>query len=260
MRRDPAASERPLRFEDSEDRTPSLRRVNPRVLAVTACLALAPLLASRDYPSFAQSSPARSAPGWSDSFVSRVEALALMQSLSAEVLASTSATTTLEKWCGEHRLAENPQIVARRINAVERPPTPEQRQRLQVTHGERVRHRRVELACGNHVLSIADNWYVPGRLTPAMNRELDTTDTPFGKVVRPLAPFRRTFAAKILWQPLPEGWELVPRPAGSAATGRLEMPDALFEHRAVLYTSRNRPFAEVDEIYQRGILAIPQPR
>jgi chorismate-pyruvate lyase len=230
------------------------------VLTVPASLALALFLASTGHPSFAQSSPAVSTSGWSDSYLSRVEALALMQSLSADILASTSSTITLEKWCRDHHLAEDPRIVVRKATGVEQPPTPEQRERLQVTPGERVRHRRVELVCGNHVLSVADNWYVPGRLTPAMNRELDTTDTPFGRVVRPLAPFRRTFAARMLWKPLPDGWELGPRAADAAPTDTLEMPDALFEHRAVLYTSRDRPFAEVDELYQRGILAFPPPR
>jgi hypothetical protein len=181
-----------------------------------------------------------------------------MQSLNADILASTSSTTTLEKWCGDHRLADNPRIVARKVAGVEKPPSPEQRERLQVSHRERVKHRRVQLACGEHILSIADNWYVPGRLTPAMNRELETTDAPFGRVVRPLGPFRRTFAATILWRPLPEGWEIGSRPDAAARDDRL--PDALFEHRALLYTSRNRPFAEVDELYQRGILAFPPPR
>jgi chorismate-pyruvate lyase len=208
----------------------------------------------------AQGLPTRPAPAWSDSFLSRVEALALMQSLNAEILASTSSTTTLEKWCRDHRLADDPRIVARRMTGVEQPPTVEQRQRLEVTPGERVKHRRVQLVCGSRVLSVADNWYVPGRLTSEMNQELDTTDAPFGKVVRPLEPYRRTFAARVLWRPLPEGWELGGRALEGTASGRLDIPDALFEHQAVLYTSKQRPFAEVNEVYQRGILAFPQPR
>jgi hypothetical protein len=35
----------------------------------------------------------------------------------------------------------------------------------------------------------------------------------------------------------------------------LAIPDALFEHRAVLYTRDHKPFAEVREVYQRQILA-----
>jgi hypothetical protein len=33
------------------------------------------------------------------------------------------------------------------------------------------------------------------------------------------------------------------------------MPEELFEHRAVLYTSEHRPFAEVRETYRRELLA-----
>jgi chorismate-pyruvate lyase len=235
--------------------------VNRSVLVVLAWLSVAVFPQSGGRSAVGQGPASRSAPAWSDSFVSRLEALALMQSLSAEILVSTSATTTLEKWCRDHRLAEDPRIVARRVSGVEQQPTREQRERLQVTHGERVRYRRVELVCGNQVLSVAENWYVPDRLTAAMNRELDTTDAPFGRVVRPLGPFRRTFAARMLWRPLREGWELgLPSRTSAPPAEKLDIPEALFEHQAVLYTSRNRPFAEVHEQYQRGILAFPQPR
>ena len=111
------------------------------------------------------------------------------------------------------------------------------------------------LSCGMHVLSEADNWYVPARLTPEMNRLLDRTDTPFGTVVRPMEPYRRTFAVKLLWAPLPDGWEHEPAKAVGDSGRTLVIPDALFEHRAVLYDRGGRPFSEVSEIYQRDILA-----
>jgi len=44
-----------------------------------------------------------------------------------------------------------------------------------------VKYRRVQPSCGDHILSEADNWYVPRRLTPEMNRLLETTDVPFGR-------------------------------------------------------------------------------
>jgi hypothetical protein len=104
------------------------------------------------------------------------------------------------------------------------------------------------------VLSAAENWYVPDRLTAEMNRLLETTTTPFGRAVEPLQPYRRTFAVTLLWTPLPDGWERAPSlPAPTG--GALAIPDALFEHRAVLYTGDHKPFAEVREIYQRAILA-----
>jgi hypothetical protein len=108
------------------------------------------------------------------------------------------------------------------------------------------------------VLSEADNWYVPARLTADMNRTLETTDAPFGRVVSPLQPYRRTFSMTLLWSPLPPGWERG-GVAADAAGRPLEVPAALFEHRAVLYTRENRPFSEVREVYQRDVLAFPLP-
>ena len=203
---------------------------------------------------------AQASPAWEDTFVSRLEALALMQSLNAEILASPSATLTLEKWCRDHKLAEDPTIVARLMRGVDKSATAEQRRRLRVTDREPVKHRRVQLRCGEQVLSEADNWYVPGRLTAEMNRRLETTDAPFGKVVQPLEPSRQTFAVRILWSPLPDGWErgAPGRPPALPST-HLVFPDALFEHRAILYTRDHQPFSEVDEVYQRQILAFPQP-
>jgi hypothetical protein len=96
---------------------------------------------------------------------------------------------------------------------------------------------------------------VPGRLAPEMNRLLETTDTPFGKAVAALRPYRQTFAVETLWSPLPEGWEL--RPAPAPTQGALDVPDRLFEHHAVLYTEDHLPFAEVDEVYRGELLAFP---
>jgi hypothetical protein len=77
----------------------------------------------------------------------------------------------------------------------------------------------VRLTCGDRVLSEADNWYVPARLTPEMNRVLDTTDTAFGRAVQPLNFRRRTLSAKLLWSLLPPGWEMgAPLPELKGAT------------------------------------------
>jgi hypothetical protein len=199
---------------------------------------------------------------WPDTPVARLEALALMQSLNAEILASRSATFTLEKWCGDHRLsgAAEPKIVARLIREVDKPATTEQRERLEAAPGEEIKFRHVELLCGELVFSEADNWYVPARLTAEMNKLLETTTTPFGKAVLDLQPYRRTFAATVLWHPMPEGWEIRPLAAvPQDATKTLAIPDALFEHRAVLYTKDGKPFSEVDEVYRRALLDFPPP-
>jgi hypothetical protein len=216
-------------------------------MAAGAAIAAAPVQAQR-------------APVWPDALLTRTQALALVQGLNAEILASRSATATLEKWCGDHALAREPRIVAEVLAGEPRAPTAEQRQRLQADSGEVVRYRRVRLRCGGHVLSEAENWYLPGRLTPDMNRALETSDTPFGRVVAPLGPYRRTFAARLLWSALPEGWERdrrSVRPCLSA--GPLRIPGALFEHRALLLGHDNRPIAEVHEVYQNGLLAFSPP-
>ncbi|HXP97248.1 MAG TPA: hypothetical protein VN809_11080 [Telmatospirillum sp.] len=206
-------------------------------------------------------SPARAAddPVWPDNFLTRVETLALLQSLNAELLGSRSATLTIEKWCRDHHLAEPAKVIAILKREGEKPPSAEQRQRLQAEQGETVKFRRVQLFCGERLLSEADNWYVPSRLTPEMNRLLETTDTPFGKAVLALEPTRQTFAVTLLWSPLPSGWELAASPSPAPQTGFLAIPDTLFEHRAVLYTRDKVPFSEVDEVYQRQILAFPPP-
>lgn len=203
-------------------------------------------------------SGARSETIWGKDFTSRVEILALIQTLNASLLASRSATATLEKWCADHRMAADPKIIAQRAVGAEKEPDEETRQRLGVTPGEMVKYRRVALSCGGHILSEADNWYVPGRLTAEMNRTLETTDTPFGKAVAPLQPFRRTIAMTLRWSPLPEGWELSP-PAQQAG-GALALPHEIFEHKAVLYTADHEPFSEVHEHYRRDILDFPLPQ
>jgi len=192
--------------------------------------------------------PAQAETHWTNNPLNRWQATALLQTLNAEILASPSATTSLEHWCGEHHLAAAAKLVAEPVkDAAPKPITPEQRQRLGIGPDEPVAYRHVRLRCGDHVLSEADNWYVPSRLTPEMNSLLATSDEPFGRVVRPLQPYRRTFAAKLLWSPLDV-------PPGAA---RLDPPAAVFEHRAVLYTDANLPFSEVDEVYQRDVLDFP---
>jgi chorismate-pyruvate lyase len=223
-------------------------------LRLTRLLALATTIAAC-IPAYAQDSPA-----WPDTYVARLQALALLQTLNVQVLAGRSATLTLEGWCRDHRLADDPTIVAELVKGVAKVATVEQRQRLQVTPQDEVKYRSVRLRCGNRVLSEADNWYVPSRLTAEMNRLLETTDMPFGKVVQPLEPYRRTSVVRLLWAPLPDGWERSSIKAPPGTTGALKIPDALFEHRAVLYTREHKPFSEVDEIYQRQLLAFPPPR
>jgi hypothetical protein len=200
-------------------------------------------------------------PPWPDTPVARLEALAVLQSFNADLLGHASATLTLERWCGAHRLAQDGTIVAELDRTAARPATAEQRARLHVGADERVAYRRVRLSCGGLVLSEADNWYVPGRLTPEMNRLLEETTTPFGRAVLDLGFRRELLGAELLWHPLPDGWDMQPSlPVAGGAV--LAMPDRVLEHRAVLLTRENVPFSEVRETYTAGVLGFspPQPK
>jgi hypothetical protein len=108
------------------------------------------------------------------------------------------------------------------------------------------------------VLSEADNWYVPSRLSPEMNRTLETTNISFGRVVLPLHFRRRTLSAELLWKPLPDGWETGASPPHDQG-GTLQIPDQLLQHRAVLTLPDGTPFSEVVETYTREVLAFPPP-
>jgi chorismate-pyruvate lyase len=199
-----------------------------------------------------------SAPSWPDTFVGRLEALAILETLNADLLSHDSATLTLDRWCEDHRLAASAHIVAELIHGADKVASAEDRERLGVTPSEPVRYRKVRLSCGGHVLSEADNWYVPGRLTPEMNKVLDTTDTAFGRAVQALKFRRRTLSAKLLWSPLPAHWDMG-APIPQQQKEALAVPHAVLEHRAVLTLPDGTPFSQVVETYTSEVLAFPPP-
>jgi len=193
---------------------------------------------------------------WPDTPLARAEALALIETLNADLLSHDSATLTLERWCGAHDLAAQPKIVAQRVRGQDKPLSPGLRTQMGIDAQEPVKYRRVQLMCGAHVLSEADNWYVPARLTTAMNQQLDNTDTPFGKVVQPLHFRRQTLDTKLLWYPLADGWEMhgvAPMPPGTL----LHVPAQILQHQAVLYNGSGQPFSLVVETYTDQVLAFP---
>jgi len=186
---------------------------------------------------------------WPDDFVGRLKVLAIIEELDVALLSSRSATAALETWCAEHHIADPPRMSAIRLpNARERTGL-DIRASLEVKSDERIKYRRVSLACGSHVLSQAENWYVPSRLPRQINALLDRTDTPFGRAVQPLHVMRQTLSAEQLWSPLPRDWERRSPSASPISRGRpmLAMPHALIRLRAVLYDANRRPVAEVVE-------------
>lgn len=150
--------------------------------------------------------------------------------LSRELLASPTATAVLERRCGGPIRAE----VDR---AAHKDATPEQRTRLGVGPHERVAYRSVVLSCAGVAYSVAENWYVPSRLTPEMNAALEQGDTPFGAVIRPLHPHRKPLEQVL---------------AGVAPY--------VLRHRALVLDSEGRVLAEVVENYTAALLQAPGTR
>jgi chorismate-pyruvate lyase len=190
-----------------------------------------------------------------DGYLRRLEAALLLQTLNADLLSHDSATVTLERWCDIHHLASPARITAERVRTAEQAPTETQRQQLRVTPADQVHYRRVRLRCGTTVLSEADNWYVPARLTPEMNQLLESTDTPFGAVVKSLHFQRHTISSEVLWQFLPAGWEMEP-PSVTAGASELCFPAQVLQHRALLTLPDGTPISEVVETYTSNVLAI----
>ena len=194
---------------------------------------------------------------WPDDAVSRLEALALIETLNADLLGHDSATLTLDRWCEAHAMAMPARVTATRVRDAEMPADDAVRRSLGVDAGEPVRHRHVRLSCGSHILSEADNFYVPARLTPEINRALDTSDVAFGRAVASLGFRRHTLSVERLWDPLPAGWATASALPASRP-GPLAIPAALLRHRAVLVLPDGRPLSALVETYRGEILAFPQ--
>ena len=170
-----------------------------------------------------------------------LSAVALLRVLNAELLRHDSATLTLERWCVGHGIGAGSPVVARRVAVPEIPLLAEQQQRLAVSAGMPIRYRRVQLWCADVLLSEADNWYVPGRLSEAQNRLIEETDIPFGRALQDVHFRRHTVSARVLWYPLP---------------GSAEIPLSVLEHRAVLSLPDGTPLSEVVETYTRNLLQV----
>ncbi len=155
---------------------------------------------------------------------------ARLKAFEAQLEAHASATQVLQAWCDAH--APGTRIIAHQVQTQAIAPTEDARAALKIEPGEEVRYRRVQLKCGNRILSNADNWYLPGKITPAMNDTLDKTETPFGVAVAGLHFRRHNLATRLL------------PPRGPS----------VLTHSAVLVTDKNEPFSFVVETYTKAIL------
>ena len=193
--------------------------------------------------------------GWQDDATTRLKALALLQTLNVTLLSNPSATVTLQNWCADHKMAGDPRIRALRDQTTHKPTDAAIRVLLKIDADEPVGYRRVRLACGDHIFSEADNWYVKNRLTPEMNKVLDSSDTPFGLVVKALKFSRKPLSTTQLWSPLPAGWEM--KMPVIAASPSLAIPEQVLQHRALLSREDGTPFSLVVETYRRDLFAFP---
>jgi chorismate-pyruvate lyase len=149
--------------------------------------------------------------------------------LTALLLCGGTATAALSAWCG------GAEISARLIASEQVAISDARRETLTVDPLAALAYRYVALTCGGLTLSHAHNWYVPGRLSAAMNEALGATNTPFGAVIAPLAPRRETITINRLWQ-------------SADALG------PLLGLEAIVYSGDGLPLAFVVETYERALL------
>lgn len=162
-----------------------------------------------------------------------------LSELETTLAAQDSATAALGQWCERQKIASPPLIRAAKIADPAPRPLPAEGLRLLAPQaGERLASRHVRLTCGGVVLSEAWNWYLPARLPDEANVRLETTDTPFGKVLSGWGFERRRLASR-------RG-----RAAGCPA-------GTVLSHSALLDSRAGVPVSFVIECYTRAALAPP---
>ncbi len=171
----------------------------------------------------------------------RAAAQKRLEAFNLALLGHPSATAVLQRWCDANTPEPTPQIVARRVSAVHKPADAQVRALLQAEADEPVAYRRVELVCGERVLSQDDNWYRPGRLTAEMNRLLEETETPFGVAAGGLGFGRRNLSATLLFRPVD-------------GHGPMTVPREVLRQSALLATADGAPLALVVETYTSEVL------
>jgi chorismate-pyruvate lyase len=155
---------------------------------------------------------------------------AVISAFEANLAAHASATEALSQWCKARGIDSDGKITVQFVRGADEAPPTDLRQTLGVSADEPLGYRHVKLVCGSAVLSEAHNWFVPARLTPEMNRQLATSDVPFGKVAASLAFTREPIASARRGDP--------GCPAGAIST-----------HRALLRLPDGKPLALVVECY-----------
>jgi chorismate-pyruvate lyase len=170
---------------------------------------------------------------------------ALIWALSTRLIANASATDTLLAWCEEYGLSYGPIALDVRQRFAPAIVPDEVMAVLDPAPGTTIHYRQVQLMRGTLPLVMAENWYVPQRLMAGMNERLQTTNAPFGTVVAPLRPCRRTLVANA-WPFIDEPVENHPRFSGSA---RQACPEIILEHKAMILSNSGTSLALVHEFF-----------
>ncbi len=169
--------------------------------------------------------------------------LGLLEALNAELLAHDRATQTLERWYHQRVLGSPGRVVAADVQRGSQQPDARLQRLLRVRATDALCLRRVTLTCGGIVLCHAENRYVPGRLTPEINRALAATDIPFGRAADGLHFRRRTLSAEILFSPQID-----------------KVPYEVLRHRVILDLPDGTPIGEVVETYTCATLGFQVPQ
>ena len=161
----------------------------------------------------------------------------LIWALNTRLIAIATATEALLAWCDEHGLSAGPITVDIRQRFSPAVVPDDVLPALALDPDETVHYRQVRLMRGMLPLATAENWFVPQRLTATMNEALSGSDIPFGRVIAPLQPSRRTLAA-----------HLQPR------------PDIILDHVAVIISKNGTVLAFVKESYFADLVSFaPTP-
>jgi hypothetical protein len=171
----------------------------------------------------------------------------------AALRGSGSATGVLTRWIAERTGGADVRLTAHVRSTVPDALSPAMLERLEVGDAGNVAYRRVWLAYAGRVFSIAENWYVPDRLSPEMNERLATDAAPFGTVVEPLMPVRETLFSQCLWPSDEIGGEGSRRDGGELASTLVRLPPTVLRHAALVRARTGEPICEVSELYTRNI-------
>jgi chorismate-pyruvate lyase len=180
----------------------------------------------------------------------------LIHDLSTRLIAGATATETLLAWCDEHGLSQGPISVKCYQRQVLSAVPDDVSTALAPVAGETVHFRQVQIMRGALPLAGAENWFVPQRLAAGISESLQTTDVPFGTVIAPLRPSRRTLAAHVR----PLTIDPSEDPSRLSASVRQSRPAIILEHTAVICSGTGTALALVTERFFSDLVSFAASR